>query len=217
MGNLWAKLNLSKREFGILIGAILGDAYVERHEKDARVAIMHSIKQKELVDWKYQELKRFVKMQPMQSEYFDSRYGKKYFWWRFQTRRFPELKLLGDMFYRKNKKIIPKNIDQLLKDPISLAVWYMDDGGRRKDCHGMFLNTLSFSKTEQQKLQKCLAKNFGIETRVHWISDGYRLYIPTSHAKYFCKLISPHIIPSMIYKLPYDPVTTESAVIWRMR
>jgi len=93
----------------------------------------------------------------------------------------------------------------------------MDDGGRRKDCHGMFLNTLSYSKIEQEKLQKCLVKNFGIETRIHWISDGYRLYIPTNSAKNFCKLISPYIISSMIYKLPYNPVTTESAGIWRMR
>lgn len=161
MGSLRTKLNLTEREFSVLIGTILGDAYIERYEKDARVTIMHSIKQKELVDWKYQELKRFVKMKPMQSEYFDSRYGKKYFWRRFQTRRFPEFKQLGDMFYIKNKKIVPKNISQLLQDPISLAVWYMDDGGRRKDCHGMFLNTLSYSKIEQHKLQKCLTKILG--------------------------------------------------------
>ena len=55
MGSLRAKLNLNKREFGILIGTILGDAYVERYDNDARVTIMHSLKQKELVDWKYQE------------------------------------------------------------------------------------------------------------------------------------------------------------------
>jgi len=217
VGSLRIKLNLSEREFGILIGTILGDAYVERYKNDARVTIMHSLKQKELVDWKFKELKRFVKMQPMQSEYFDPRYGKKYFWQRFQTRRFPEFKKLGDIFYRKNRKIIPQNIGRLLKDPISLAVWYMDDGGRRKDCHGMFLNTLSYSKTEQTKLQECLVKNFGIETRIHWISDGYRLYIPINSAKSFCKLISPYIIPSMVYKLPYNPVTTESAGVWRKR
>lgn len=93
----------------------------------------------------------------------------------------------------------------------------MDDGGRRKDCHGMFLNTLSYSKTEQIKLQKCLFKNFGINTRIHWITDGFRLYIPKSEARRFCEIISPHVISSMVYKLPYDPVTTESAGLWRKR
>lgn len=217
MGSLRIKLNLSERELSVLIGTILGDAYVEQYPKDARIGIMHSLKQKEFVEWKYRELGRFVKMKQMQSEYFDPRYGKKYFWWRFQTRRFPEFKELADTFYCEKRKIVPHNIGQILTHPLSLAVWYMDDGGRRKDCHGMFLNTLSYSNIEQKKLQKCLVKNFGIETRVHWISDGYRLYIPTSYAKNFCKLISPYIIPSMIYKLPYNPVTTESAGIWRRR
>lgn len=217
MGSLAAKLNLSQRELGILIGTILGDAYIEKHQNGARISIMHSLKQENLVRWKYAELSRFVKMQPAKSEYFDARYGKKYFWLRFQTRRYPVFKELADMFYKGRTKIVPKNIDQLLTDPISLAVWYMDDGGRRKDCHGMFLNTLGFSKTEQKLLQKCLLKNFGINTRTHWITDGLRLYIPTDDSKNFCRIISPYIIPSMIYKLPYDPVTTESAGIWRKR
>lgn len=217
MGSLSVKHNLSEREFGILIGTILGDAYIDRYPKDARVAIMHSLKQKEYVNWKYGELKRFTKMIPSQSSYFDKRYNKNYFWWRFQTRRFPVFKEIATIFYKGKRKIIPQNIDQILTQPISLAVWYMDDGGRRKDCHGMFLNTLSYSKIEQTKLQKCLLKNFGINTRIHWISDGFRLYIPKDNAKRFCEIIAPYIIPSMVYKLPYDPVTTESAGIWRKR
>ena len=217
MGSLRQKIDFNDREMSVLIGTILGDAHVEQYPKDARIGIMHSLKQKEFVEWKYQELKRFVKMKPMQSEYFDHRYGKKYFWWRFQTRRFPEFKELADIFYDGKTKIIPRSINQILTHPLSLAVWYMDDGGRRNDCHGMFLNTLSYSKTEQVRLQKCLLENFGINSRIHWITDGFRLYIPTADAKKFSILIGPHIIPSMIYKLPYNPVTTESAGIWRRR
>ena len=217
MGSLRQKIDLSEREFSVLIGTILGDAYVEQYPKDARIGIMHSLKQKEFVNWKYEELKRFVKMKPMQSEYFGHRYGKKYFWWRFQTRRFPTFKQLADIFYDGRKKIIPRTISQILTHPLALAVWYMDDGGRRNDCHGMFLNTLSYSKQEQIRLQKCLLKNFGIHTRIHWITDGFRLYIPTGDAKKFSSLIGPYIIPFMIYKLPYNPVTTESAGIWRRR
>jgi len=217
VGSLRQKIDLNDREMSVLIGTILGDAHVEQYPKDARIGIMHSLKQKEFVEWKYQELRRFVKMKPMQSEYFDPRYGKKYFWRRFQTRRFPEFKELADIFYEGKTKIIPRTISQILTHPLSLAVWYMDDGGRRNDCHGMFLNTLSYSKTEQVRLQKCLLENFGINTRIHWITDGFRLYIPTADAKKFSILIGPHIIPSMIYKLPYNPVTTESAGIWRRR
>ena len=217
MGSQWAKLNLTEREFGVLIGTILGNAYVERYQNNARIQILHSLKQKDLVNWKYLELARFVRAKPRQTEFSDPRYEKKYFQWRFQTRRFPEFMKLADIFYKGRKKIVPDNIEDLLKHPISLAVWYMDDGGRRKDCHGMFLNTLSFRLNEQRKLKDCLLHNFGINTRIHWITDGYRLYIPQSDAKKFCQIISPYIIPSLVYKLPYDPVTTESAGIWRRR
>lgn len=213
MGSLWAKLNLTEREFSVLVGTILGDAYVDDFEKDARISILHSIKQKELVEWKLKELRRFVKQEITESKHIDSRTKKEYVWIRFQTRRFPEFKELRNMFYNGKRKFVPENIQEMLVNPISLAVWYMDDGGRRKDCHGMFLNTLNFSRKEQTILQNCLFKNFGINSRIHWISDGYRLYIPVTDAKKFCRIIGPYIIPSMIYKLPYDPVTTESAGI----
>lgn len=214
VGSLWAKLNLTEREFGVLVGTILGDAYIDGFEKDARISILHSIKQKELVEWKIKELRRFVKQEITKSKHYDSRTNKEYISVRFQTKRFPEFKKLRDIFYKGKRKVVPDNIQELLVNPISLAVWYMDDGGRRKDCHGMFLNTLSFSRKEQAVLQDCLSKNFGINSRIHWISDGYRLYIPMADARKFCRIIGSYIIPSMIYKLPYDPVTTESVGIF---
>ena len=217
MGSLAAKLKLSARELAIIIGTILGDAHVEQYDNDARISVLHSLKQKELVNWKHRELKRFVRMQPKIIRSFDSRYAQTYFQFRFQTRRYPAFKALAKIFYQKRTKIIPKSIGKLLIEPISLAVWYMDDGGRRKDCHGMFLNTLSFSETEQKILQKCLLQNFDIKSRIHWVTDGFRLYIPQSDALKFCQIIGPHIIPSMTYKLPYDPLTTESAGLWRRR
>ena len=66
MGSLRQKIDLSERELTVLIGTILGDAYVEQYPKDARVSIMYSLKQKEFVEWKYQELGRFIKIKKMQ-------------------------------------------------------------------------------------------------------------------------------------------------------
>ena len=132
MGSLRQNIDLSERELSVLIGTILGDAYVEQYPKDARVAIMHSLKQKEFVDWKYKELGRFVKMKPMQSEYFDHRYGKKYFWWRFQTRRFPEFKELADIFYVGKRKVIPRNIGPKFKKTLFFFLFFFCLGGGGK-------------------------------------------------------------------------------------
>jgi hypothetical protein len=93
----------------------------------------------------------------------------------------------------------------------------MDDGGRRNDCYGLFLNTLSFTKTEHILLQLCLRNNFSLYSRLHWIQDGFRLYIPSSDAKRFCEIVHPYMIPDMQYKLSYDPVTTSFARLDRAR
>jgi len=39
----------------------------------------------------------------------------------------------------------------------------------------------------------------------------------TPEAKEFCKIVNPYIIPSMKYKLSYDPVTTSFARLDRAR
>jgi hypothetical protein len=175
------KLNSRERE--ILIGMVLGDAFVEESKTGlARVEVNHSLKQKEYLYWKFRELKRWVRANPYKIEYEDKRSGN---------------------FYRGKRKIIPKDIEKILTSPLSLAVWYMDDGKKRPDCCGAYLDTIWCKKEEQRRLIKCLKNNFGVETRMHWNGDGYHLYIPASSIERFRSLIEKYIIPSMRYKLPY--------------
>ena len=220
MGNTVGSLRqhaASSRERDIILGTILGDAHLYSMKTDARLEIGHSEKQKEYVLYKYGELKRFVGAQPHRVKIFDPRYQKTYVQWRFKTKASPLLTEFHRYFYRETKKIIPKDIASILTSPLSLAIWFMDDGGRRNDCYGLFLNTLSFTKDEHEVLRKCLKQNFSLDTRLHWIQDGYRIYIPSSNAKHFCELVDPFIIPSMKYKLPYNPVTTSFARLDRAR
>ena len=99
---------------------------------------------------------------------------------------------------------VPKNIKKILTNPLSLAVWYMDDGKKRPDCRGAYLDTICFSKKEQERLIECLNDSFSIRnTRLHWNGDGYHIYIPYISIDRFRKLIEKFTIPSMMYKLPY--------------
>jgi len=109
------------------------------------------------------------------------------------------------------------NIHTFLKSPMVLAVWFMDDGGRRNDSYGLFLNTLSFTKAENELLRLCLQENHTLDSRLHWVQDGYRIYIPSRDAKRFCEIVSPYLIPSLKYKLSYNPVTTSFARLNRAR
>jgi hypothetical protein len=213
VGSLRQNKMISSREKAIIIGTILGDAHLSMLKRDARLEIGHSEKQKLYLFWKHKELKKFTSAKPHCSKIFDSRYNKTYIQWSFKTRTNIFFTQLHQFFYQKKKKIISEKICSLIKSPLSLAVWFMDDGGRRNDCYGMFLNTLSFTKKENEILGKCLKRNFSLNSRIHWVQDGYRLYIPSKDAKHFCELVYLFMIPSMRYKLPYNPVTTSGILI----
>lgn len=209
--------NLSQRENDILIGMILGDAHVRALKHESRVEVTHSEKQKDYLFWKYSNLKRWVISKPHLCKIYDKRYNKVYTQWRFRTKSHKAFSYLRNLFYSKGKKIVPKEIADFLKSPLSLAVWFIDDGGRRNDCYGLFLNTLSFTKKENLLLAKVSKKNFSINARIHWIGDGFRLYVPSNNSVKFCKIVSPHILDSFRYKLPFNPVTTSFARLDRAR
>lgn len=221
MGNTVGSLRqqkMSSREEAIIIGTILGDGHLARMKTTTRLEICHSSLQEKYIRWKYKELQSIVGAQPRKILIHDRRYGKTYRQWRIKTHGCAFLHQLYSRFYLENgKKIIPQNITQILTSPLSLAVWFMDDGGRRNDSYGMFLNTLSFTKEEHVLLMRCLRNNFSLESRMHWIQDGYRIYIPSSSAQKFCAAVYSSIIPSMRYKLSYNPVTTSFARLDRAR
>lgn len=198
------------KQKAVIIGTLLGDGSLEfvTSQKKIRLQIAHSNKQKQYVFWKYRILKSLVGTAPKKVVFYDNRYGRMYSRFRFRTLVHPALLKLRGMFYRKGVKIIPKEICTLLKNPLSLAVWYMDDGKRRPDCRGIYLDTICFSKGEQIKLIACLEKNFGIRNcRLHWNGEGYHIYVPYPESLRFRKIIEPCVIPSMKYKLP--PITPE--------
>jgi hypothetical protein len=208
---------ISAREKEVVLGTILGDSHIAMLKTGARLEMMHGEKQKKYIFWKYCELPSFVSAQPHRLEICDKWSHKVCIEWKFSTKVHSFFTTLREQFYPKDKKIVPSNISSLLISPLSLAVWFMDDGGRRNDCYGLFLNTLSFTKTEQEMLQECLRKNFSLDSRLHWVQDGYRIYIPSASARRFCEIVYPYIIPSMQYKLSYNPVTTSFARLDRAR
>lgn len=208
---------ISSRAKEIIIGTIMGDGHLAQLKTGVRLEVGHSEKQKDYVFWKYDELCELVGAVPHYLEFSDQRFCRRYQQWRFKTLTHPYLTDMHDRFYSEKKKIISREIFSLLQSPLSLAVWFMDDGGRRNDCYGLFLNTLSFTKEEHMLLQQVLKQNFALDSRIHWIQDGYRLYIPSHHAKHFCELVHPFMIPSMMYKLSFNPVTTSFARLTRAR
>ena len=195
-------LFLTTRQKEILIGTILGDAHLEKlyTPELSRLKIEHSYKQKEYVDWFYEEFKNWIRTKPKQK--IKKVFGKIHKNYGFCTYGH---RLLGNFqrdFYTEKKKVIS---DNLLKNitPLSLAVWYMDDGSIKSDKHkGVFLNTQSFTKTDVKTLQSILENKFGIASSTRKDETGEQIYLGGNSGEKFIKIIEPFILPSMRYKIP---------------
>lgn len=135
------------------------------------------------------------------TEYYDKRTSKIYKHWRFDTISSGIFVPFKNLFYTKTRKQIPLNIKELVVRPLSLAVWFMDDGYRRKDCKGAYFNTQAYSRQGQKLLQDALEENFGIKTKIHWASIRPKLYISSAYFDAFRDLIKFEAIPCLQGKL----------------
>lgn len=185
--------SLTKFERSIIIGSVLGDGHIRiiPGRNDAFLEINHSLKAKDYVDYKFQSLKRLVISSPKERTTNEGRNA-----YRFFTKQDKDITNIFKLFYKNGRKIIPNN---LKLDPISIAIWYMDDGSKSRD-RDIYLNTQQFSINDQKKLLNSL-RDMGINARLNKDKKYYRIRILKESISDFMKIISPHIIPSMNYKL----------------
>lgn len=191
--------SLTQLEKSIIIGSVLGDGYLHivPGRKNAFLEINHSAKSKDYVDWKYSILRNISKSAPKIRKGNGSRIA-----YRFVTKQHSGITKIYRRFYKNGKKIIPK----IELNPIILAVWFMDDGSRCRD-RDVYLNTQQFCLSDQKKLLKML-KNFGLRATLNKDKCYWRIRFLKESIKKLNQSISPHIIPSMRYKLSHDPVET---------
>jgi hypothetical protein len=192
---------LDDRQRTVVIGTVLGDGSLlpTVSKNNLRLQIDHGYKQREYVFWKYAQLKSLVLTPPKHRQQTNS--------WRFRTISHPCLTDIGNLFYQGRRKKIPDNIASVLTEPMSLAVWFMDDGAKNRN-DGLVLNTQCFTQAETQSLRDCLRENRGID-RISLQKDknGWRLYIMKGSSGKMSEIIRPHVLPSMAYKL-ISPVET---------
>ncbi len=190
---------LSQRQKEILVGTLLGDAHLELTGRYSRLRVDHQNAQKDYVLWKAKELEPFS-LTPREISETDRRSGKTYKRWHFSTRSLLIFTEFRNLFYVNRKKVIPKNIEKVMTS-LSLAVWFMDDGFRRRDSKGFYLCTSSFTSREQGVLQKMLLDRFGLETKIHHQRKLERIFVPSAFADKFNAVVKPFIHPVFRYKL----------------
>ncbi len=196
---------MNERERSIMIGTILGDAFLQKTgQKNARLRLEHSSKQKEYIFWKWRELKRYLQDVPKYIERFNPVWKKQYAYYRCQSHASRELGKLQAMFYNEHRKQIPITIKKILK-PLALATWFMDDGyyNRRDRAADIYLSP--FLDEDIRRLQDMFAENFDLHPRLLKKTHGLNFRFSAAETKKLCSIIAPHIIKSMRYKIGEEP------------
>lgn len=196
-----ASLTMTHRQTQLLEGMLLGDGHLERQRGalSARLKIEHSVVQAEYVDWKYTEWRDWV-LTPPKERVRHNRLGTESVNRGFSTLSHDELERFRVRFYRDHRKVVPKD---LALTPVSMAVWFMDDGSRKSgQCRGVYLNTQGFRPWEVELLRAVMRSDVGVDTSVRQQSDGLQIYVPSSFVGIMAAYIEDELLPCMRYKLP---------------
>ena len=187
----------------ILIGLTLGDGHLASfvgRSRRSRMEVKGDDKGLSYLQWLHKELK------PLGVS--DLKPKRNYHQHRFYTKATEEIGKLRALFYPKGQKIVPKDIKTLLISPLTLAVWYQDDGTldcRSKDHYNALFATHCFSYSDCKLLADTLKENFQIDVRVYrCLMRGklrFRLYVASISMDRFIGLVKPHINTCFAYKI----------------
>lgn len=187
---------LTSRQQQILVGTVLGDGCLAKHGRYHRLHVKHSLRQRALAELKREAFKEFVSM-PLQQ--FDQRLGTgRYPCVQFASRTSPAFSEWHRRFYMERRKIVPIEICELLT-PLSMAVWFMDDGGA--DYAGLNIQTHNFELREVERLVVALAERFGLDARTRANKGRWIIYVPASQVGSLRDVVKPHMLPELRYKL----------------
>lgn len=189
----------TENQRAIIVGGVLGDACLHPNwsKTNYTLKITRSEKQKAYIDWQFEQLKPFVLRPPRWYEKTNS--------YTMRTISHSDLTALYREFYTNGKKTLPAKIKEYIKNPLTLASWFMDDGNvirANGNLKGYHLNTQSFTEAENQMIAKSLAEVHGIHACIERNHGYCRIGIYAKGARNaFHDLIQEYVIESMKYKL----------------
>ena len=196
-------MKLSSLQRDILIGTILGDAFLQKAgEKNSRLLLEHGIKQKSYLHWKVSQLVQLFQGKPKYLKRIHPLTKRTYEYWRHQSQSMPDLGALQKVFYPEGKKKIPENLNFFLRSPMVLAVWYMDDGyyyGRdRISC--LYLGNVTFHEAEVAA--RAIHERYNLVARILAKKKGYALFFSPQETKKFARIVESYLLKEFKYKLP---------------
>jgi len=193
--------SLSNLQFSIIYGSLLGDGGISLsdNKKVARFYETHGAKQLDYLKWKKEKLNPFSS--EIAEGYKELEDGRQIKLFSFRTCYLELFKDFKDIFYKKEdekfKKHLPLNFEKNI-DPLSLAIWFMDDGSSEDNS---FTLCSGFDKNEIQKIRDVLKRKFFIETKIKTQNESITV-IEIIDTISFWNIIEPFIVQCIMYKVP---------------
>lgn len=187
----------------IVVGSLLGDGWFNGLSSTGKTdyRVKYNDKSLGFLKWMREQV---LELKPSDLKPIP-KYSQHYFF----TRSSKELGDLRKLFYpNEGIKRVPKNISQLFIVPISLAIWYQDDGtlDRRPKYHwNIRIATYCFPYEDCVLLSETVRQNFGIETSVCKCQMRgkvyYQLYVLSKSMNKFIETVKPYIHSDYAYKI----------------
>ena len=187
---------------------ILGDASLQTQNKGKtyRIKFEWSDKNKPYIDHVYNLLNEWVLSKPHKKIRLSPK-GNQIINWGFQTISHEAFNPLAELFLFNSKKGIPESLILNHLTIKGLAYWFMDDGGKldynkNSKNKSIVLNTHSFTEDEVLNMSTELNEKFNLDCDIRSNKGKKIIVIKASSYLIFSKLVDPHIISDMRYKLP---------------
>lgn len=200
---------ISNRAKEILLGSLLGDGSLKINPgyRNARFSFRHSIKQKDYFFWKAKELKEISGNSYYWEQKADGFGGDKL---RYQSLSLEPLTEIYNLTHKNGRFVIDKKWLNILT-PLSLAVWWLDDGSLIVNSRRGVICTDPFPYEYQKILASYLENVWKIKTKISPVTRAwngsklkyYRLWIRSSaELEKLMNIILPNIkVPSMLPKV----------------
>lgn len=200
--------SLSSRCKEIILGSVLGDGSLKipKGYKNARFSFRHSVKASEYFYWKVKELEEVSSDHCVWSQVQSGSYAEEML--RYQSRACEELTPLYELVHRHHKlQIRRKWLNQL--SPLSLCVWWLDEGSLVSHCRQGVICTDCFSYDELLLTVKYFRKVWELSPSIGKVassgprSEQYRLWFHSrEELKNFLRIIIPYVpVSSMLHKV----------------
>lgn len=208
-----AQIPLSQSVKSIILGSVLGDGslLINNGYRNAVFTFRHSIIQKEYFDWKVKTLDEISSLNSVHLQEPDGYSKNKKII--FKSKAIEQLTEIYNVLKVKKKIFIRRSWLNHLT-PLSLAIWWCDDGTLTSS-GGVFC-TYGFPEEQVITLAKYLEVVWGlnarccvIKTKIKLLESGnhnkgiyFKVWLNKTEVKKFLRIIIPYIpVKEMIYKI----------------